>query len=239
MEIHSTPPTWLEIIGWLSLVLAFASLLYIVYDIFARGYRQKMKIMEAVYPITALYFGPVAVWFYHKYGRMKSPKYMEEHNKHRKGGSEDSNDIRWNQVSEAVTHCGAGCTLGDILGEWIVFAFGLALFGKSLYMDYLFDFTLAWTLGILFQYFTIVPMRNPGKLQGIWQAVKVDTASIIAFQIGLFAGMFIYQELLFAHPLAKTTSSYWFLMQLAMILGFFTAYPVNYWLVAKGIKEKM
>ena len=64
-------------------------------------------------------------------------------------------------------------------------------------------------------------------------------ASIIAFQPGLFAGMFVYQELFFEHPLAKNTAGYWFLMQVAMILGFFTAYPVNGWLLKTGIKEKM
>jgi Domain of unknown function (DUF4396) len=29
------------------------------------------------------------------------------------------------------------------------------------------------------------------------------------------------------------------MMQLAMILGFFTAMPVNAWLVRKGLKEEM
>ena len=40
------------------------------------------------------------------------------------------------------------------------------------------DFVLAWTLRILFQYFTIVPVRDDvGLLSGVWQAMKVDTAS--------------------------------------------------------------
>jgi hypothetical protein len=29
------------------------------------------------------------------------------------------------------------------------------------------------------------------------------------------------------------------MMQLAMILGFFTAWPVNAWLIRIGVKEKM
>lgn len=24
-----------------------------------------------------------------------------------------------------VSHCGAGCTLGDLIGEWLIFALGL------------------------------------------------------------------------------------------------------------------
>ena len=32
---------------------------------------------------------------------------------------------------------------------------------------------------------------------------------------------------------------YWFLMQIGMILGFFTAWPMNVWLIRRGIKEAM
>jgi hypothetical protein len=236
MEIRTTPPAWLEALGWISLVVAFISAAYLLYDFYLRGYRQKMPIMEVVYPLTALYFGPLAVWFYIKYGRPKSPKFQEEQSMN---GRQTSDNVTWQQTSEAVFHCGAGCTLGDIIGEWLVFAFGITIAGKALYADFTFDFVLAWLLGILFQYFTIIPMRNLGRLQGVWAAIKADTLSIVAFQVGLFIGMYLYQGVIFENPLAKTTASYWFLMQLSMILGFFTAYPVNKWLVKVGIKEKM
>jgi hypothetical protein len=29
------------------------------------------------------------------------------------------------------------------------------------------------------------------------------------------------------------------MMQIAMVVGFLTTYPVNWWLIRKGIKEKM
>jgi len=32
---------------------------------------------------------------------------------------------------------------------------------------------------------------------------------------------------------------FWFMMQIAMIAGFLTAYPVNWWLIARGFKERM
>lgn len=243
MERHSTPPGWLEVLGWVGLIASFASAGYILYDIYIRGYRQKMTIMEVVFPTTALYFGPAAVWFYHAYGRQKSvPVMQRQHNRDQNQDRQQSHPdsgIGWNQTAEAVTHCGAGCTIGDIIGEWTVLIFGLALAGTALYADFILDFALAWTLGVIFQYFTIAPMRGLGRLEGIKQAIKVDTLSIITFQIGLFAGMFIYQNLIFPEPLPKTSVSYWFLMQLSMILGFFTAYPMNRWLITHNIKEAM
>ena len=84
--------------------------------------------------------------------------------------------------------------------------------------------------------------RTEGDLnrrQGIWAAIKADTLSIVMFQVGLFAGMAIYQLAIFRPGLPKTTASYWFLMQLSMILGFFTAWPINRWLIHAGWKEKM
>lgn len=41
-------------------------------------------------------------------------------------------------------------------------------------------------------------MRGVGRLKGIWAAVKADTLSLIAFQVGLFLGMWPYQEVLFS-----------------------------------------
>jgi hypothetical protein len=36
-----------------------------------------------------------------------------------------------------------------------------------------------------------------------------------------------------------SSPEFWFAMQLAMLAGFATSYPVNWWLVRKGLKEKM
>jgi hypothetical protein len=75
--------------------------------------------------------------------------------------------------------------------------------------------------------------------RGVLEAMRVDTLSILAFQVGLFAGMAAYNMAIFQPPLAKDTAAYWFLMQLSMVLGFFTALPVNAWLLRKGWKEAM
>lgn len=210
------------VIGWLALGVAFACALAIAGDIL-RGHRQKMAIMNLVWPITALYWGPVALWAYWRRGRRE----------------DEVDQPGWWSVAKGVSHCGAGCTLGDIAGEWLVLTLGLTIAGKGLLADYPMDFAWAWVLGVVFQYFTIVPMRSTGPLTGIWAAIKADTLSILAFQVGLFAGMALYQEVIFAPGLPKTTAAYWMMMQLAMILGFFTAWPVNSWLIRIGIKEKM
>jgi Domain of unknown function (DUF4396) len=89
-------------------------------------------------------------------------------------------------VSIDVSHCGAGCTLGDIIGAWLVFATGWQLLGLALPAEYIADFAVAFCLGIAFQYVAIAPMRNLGFRDGIIAALKADTLSLTAFEVGLF-----------------------------------------------------
>ena len=247
-------PHWLMIVSWIALALGFASALVILADEFLIGNRQHMAIMNLVHPITALYWGPFWVCAYFQNGRKAGTKAMHAQAKRLAAEGVDPEELRrraestqpehmrpWH-VANAVSHCGAGCTLGDIGGEWILFALGtptllvLGAFGWEIIAD----FSLAWTFGIAFQYFTIVPMRDDvGKLRGISRAIKVDTLSIVAFQLGLFGWMALSHFVLFQPPLKIDTSSHWFMMQIGMIIGFFTAWPMNRWLVRSGIKEKM
>lgn len=227
------PPTWLTIIAWVSLAVAFITAGVILYDIYGRGNRQNMGVMEAVWPVTALYFGPLAWWGYHRWGRLNSRHYQQRTGREPDYGEPVS-------VAVGVSHCGAGCTLGDIIGGWIVFAAAFELLGFALPAEYIADYTLAFTLGIAFQYFAIAPMRGLGVRDGLIAALKADTLSLTAFEIGLFGWMALMQLVFFSGPhLAPDHAAYWFLMQIGMILGFATAYPVNVWLIRRGIKEAM
>lgn len=242
---HSHPLTWIDDIAWACLAMAFVSAGVIAWDIFGRGYRQKMPIMDAVWPITALYWGPVAVWQYFKRGRVRSKPVLAaiggmDHAAETEGGQQPQvGGTGWWPLSKAVSHCGAGCTLGDIVAEWIVFATGFTLAGIALPADMLLDFVLAWGFGIVFQYFTIAPMRGVSGFKGIGLAIRADTLSILAFQLGLFAWMALSAKVIWTPPLGIDTSAHWWMMQTGMIVGFCTSWPVNRWLVSRGWKEKM
>lgn len=55
-------PSWLIILAWVSLGVAVLCALILLVDLF--GHPQKMWIMDVVWPITALYSGPLGLWFY-------------------------------------------------------------------------------------------------------------------------------------------------------------------------------
>ncbi len=225
-------------LAWISLILAFASALVIVVD--EIRHPQKMWIMSLVWPITALYFSIFAVWAYFRIGRKSSRDTMRGMKHSAMAHGAENRDPTWQQVAVATSHCGAGCTLGDIVAEFSIFGLGLTLFGSRLYASFALDLFLAWLLGIAFQYFTIKPMRNLSPGQALIAALKADTLSILAFEVGLFGWMALTYFVLFPQPhLEPTQPLYWFMMQVGMVIGFFTSYPMNRLLVQWGTKEAM
>lgn len=67
------PPTWLTILAWVYLGVCFVCAGVISYDILFAGRRQPMGVMNFVFPITALYFGPAALALYWRWGRVGAP----------------------------------------------------------------------------------------------------------------------------------------------------------------------
>lgn len=123
-------------------------------------------------------------------------------------------------------------------GEWLVFIAGITLLGSVLLAKYVAAFVLAYVFGIFFQYFSIAPMRGLGFADGMWAAVKADTLSLVAYEVGMFAWMAATQKLLFP-GLEPTSWTFWFMMQIAMMLGLATTFPMNWWLIRRGVKEAM
>ena len=62
-------PGWLTVIAWLYLSVCFCCAGIIAYDIAVNRRRQPMGVMNFVFPITALYFGPLALALYWRWGR--------------------------------------------------------------------------------------------------------------------------------------------------------------------------
>lgn len=227
------PAPWLTALAWYSLGFAFLCAGLVLGDMYLRGYRQNMWIMEAVWPVTALYFGPLALWAYARWGRPQSPKWQAIRGKPPEKSFAAT-------ISIGVSHCGAGCTLGDIIGSWIIFAGAFEIAGMALWPEYIAEYVLAFSLGIAFQYFSIAPMRGLGLREGIVAALKADTLSLTAFEIGMFGWMALVQFVLLpAGDLRADSAVHWFMMQIGMMLGFLSSYPVNAWLLKAGIKESM
>lgn len=65
------PPGWLTIIARHSIAARLVSAAVILYDIYARGRRQPVRVIEAVWRTSALYTGPLGWFIYARLGRVR------------------------------------------------------------------------------------------------------------------------------------------------------------------------
>ena len=242
----SAIPVWLHLLSIISLTLGFICCAVIAIDEIRDP--QHMWIMNLVWPIVALFASLIAFWGYYRFGKSSAASRMGSHHSGHGHGSDTPFAVK---VGKGASHCGAGCTIGDIIAEPLValfpaitvwFGYGV-LFSQKIFAVWVLDFILAFAIGIAFQYFAIKPMRGLSVREGLKEAVKADALSLTSWQVGMYGFMAIAHFWLFAHVLGVELSSgmveFWFMMQIAMLCGFATAYPVNWWLIRVGIKEAM
>ncbi|MFC7395364.1 DUF4396 domain-containing protein [Scopulibacillus cellulosilyticus] len=249
---------WLNIISYAAIAIGIFQAIIILIDIIR--YPQKMMpIMNIVWPLTGLYFPVFGIWAYFKLGREKGKMNMDmshmdmshmdmetgmdmsldmPHHEHMVHHSHSKKPF-WQSVLVSTTHCSSGCSLGDLIGAPLVFALGLTIAGSMLFADYVVEFILAYLFGIAFQYYGMGFQKHDHPGEALKDAIKADTLSLICFEIGMFIWMALVHYVFFTSPPMPNTAVFWFMMQLAMMFGFCTSYPANWYLVRKGVKHGM
>lgn len=242
-------PFWLH--GLSIAALALGAICAAIVGLDVARHPQHMWIMAIVWPVTALFGTIWVVWQYFSFGRLATREAAQK----AKQQNQDPPNKRLTpfavKVANGSLHCGSGCTLGDIVAEWLAFgfpaiaiAFGWqSIFQEKIFAVWILDYLVAFAFGILFQYFTIAPMRGLSVGRGLIAAVKADTVSITAWQVGMYGFMAFAYFYIFRHVLGTKLEvdsfEFWFMMQIAMLFGFVTSYPANWWLLRAGLKEKM
>lgn len=192
----------------------------------------KMTVMKWVWPLTFLWGGVFALIMYLWFGRASAPD----------DARQPEEKPLWQSVALGVTHCGSGCSLADLLVESGMYALGLGfvVLGHEVFGNWIVDFVFALGFGVIFQYAAKVAMSDQPRAKIWWQAFKTDVWSLTSWQIGMYGWMAICIFVLFDQPSMKPDHwSFWLMMQVAMLCGFVTAYPTNWVLISKGIKERM
>lgn len=107
-------------------------------------------------PVTALFGTVWIVWQYFTYGRLAE----DERAKAAMDRGEQMPSKKLTpfpvMVANGALHCGSGCTLGDIVAEWLVFAvpaiavwFGWhSLFRDKTFAAWIVDYLFAYAFGI-------------------------------------------------------------------------------------------
>lgn len=138
------------------LIIAGLSFVIILIDILS-GNQQKMMIMNFVYRLTTLYASIFAIIFYFRIGRKAV---LKTETTHGKAKMHSNKKPFWQSVAAGALHCGSGCTSGDILAEVMLLFLPAVLFGSRLLGSWAVEFVFAFLTGIIFQYYSIMPMRK-------------------------------------------------------------------------------
>ena len=127
---------------------------------------------------------------------------------------------------QATVHCLTGCAIGEILGLVIATALNLHDLPSIL---------LAIVLAFVFGYgLTVQPLVSGGLAvrQALRLALAADTVSIVVMEV-------MDNAIVIAVPGAMaaglTDGLFWGSLALSLMVAFIVAFPVNRWLIARGL----
>jgi Domain of unknown function (DUF4396) len=125
----------------------------------------------------------------------------------------------------ATLHCLAGCAIGEVLGMVI---------GTALGLDNVTTIVLAAALAFFFGYLlTMLPLLRAGmpRRTAVKLALAADTVSITLMEIVDNAIMWVIPG---AMDAGLDTLLFWGSLAFALVVAGLAAWPVNYWLIARG-----
>lgn len=209
MQMTNRVPDWVTPVAWIFIALAVATAAWIAYDIYARRHRHASIAAEIVWITSALYLGPFAIPLYTRYGR---------------------NPVPGTQPAAVAGLPGGGASaIAHLIGVPLVIASGLTIAGIDLWVMILVIGALAILLLFVYEQ---VATRRTGHPLSVRGAAVAAVVTVLAFDIGMGGWMLLlhFNELM---PPA-TDAAFWFLMQLGIVLGLMTGYPVVRRLAARG-----
>lgn len=137
----------------------------------------------------------------------------------------------WKQSVNSEVHCLAGDATGIIFAA-VVLSFFQINNGTELVLEYISAFICGW---VIFQAGMMKNMYND-----YWQALIktffAETVSMNCVMIGMIPTMIVMMHSL-EHGRDPAHAAFWFSMGIATILGGITAYPINQYMVSKGLKH--
>ena len=140
---------------------------------------------------------------------------------------------RWRQVVGSTMHCVAGDGLGILVAAAALAPLHLPP-AMDLVVEYLVGFAFGWTI---FQALFMRDMAGSYR-QSLRNTFRPEMISMNGVMAALAAVSVPWKT---AVPAATSPSNpeFWFVMSIALCAGFVVAYPINWWLVANGLKHGM
>lgn len=142
--------------------------------------------------------------------------------------------VRWRQALGSTMHCVAGDGIGILAGAAIGSFLTLPQ-GLDIVLEYVLGFGFGWTI------FQALFMRDMAG-GSYWRSLTSTFIPELLSMNFLMSAMVLVAALgraLVGKPMTPAMPQFWFVMSMALLAGFVVAYPMNWWLVAKGLKHGM
>jgi hypothetical protein len=142
--------------------------------------------------------------------------------------------VRWRQVLGSTMHCVAGDGVGILAGAVIASLFHLPKIA-DITLEYVLGFGFGWTI---FQALFMRGMAGGSYRRSLTSTFIPELLSMNCLMAGMVPVMTLAMKYVPAgrDPLGPT---FWFIMSMSLLVGFITAYPMNWWLVSHHLKHGM
>ncbi|MEP1571351.1 DUF4396 domain-containing protein [Roseibium album] len=200
-------------------LLTAASLVFVIWDSVFNGVTSWVQRLAWI--LVVAYTGPVGCFLYLMTCRRPFP-----------GGHDEFTKKTWKQSVNSEMHCLAGDATGIVIAAMIVPVFHLTN-GWDSVVEYI--------AGLICGLFIFQALMMRGMYDGdYWKAVRktffAETVSMNCVMAGMLPTMIVLASV-WPSSTEPSGPEFWFRMSIASIVGLFTAYPVNYWLVKSHLKH--
>lgn len=219
--MHVPFPAWIDPLLILWFTLTGLTVFYLAWDLFTRT--PAMKVMKWGWLLVALYTGPVAFIVY--WLSCREPV---------SGTHEKFVAPQWKQTVGSTIHCMAGDATGVIVAAAVT-----SLLHTPMWLDSIVEYIAGFVFGLfIFQALFMKDMLGGSYIGAVRATVLPEWLSMN----GVMAGMIPTMVILMSHDMDAMdpgSMRFWGIMSLATLVGAIPSYPINWWLVKKGLKHGM
>ncbi len=221
MDMSSAVPDWLTPVAWTYIALSLLSVAFIAADIYLGRRRHDRVATELVWITTALYLGPFAI-----------PVYLSRGRTHASSTAVDGTARQTNETAIAVLPGGGASAVAHLIAVPLVVAVGWTIAGLAMWPMIIIIAILVTVM--LAVYGRITSGSSTGGTRGlsIGAAIVAALITVAAFDIGMVGWMLLLHFNDAMPPV--TESTFWFLMQIGVIVGLLTGYPAVKWLLRRN-----
>lgn len=201
-------------------ILTALSVLFVAIDI---RKTPESKVLKWGFILLTLYTGPFGAFLYVLGCREPLPGLHERYI-----------NVRWRQVLGSTMHCVAGDGVGILVGAVLGSILSLTILG-DIALEYVLGFGFGWTI------FQALFMKDTAGGSYRVALRKTFIPEMVSMNC-LMAGMVPVSVIAKANvPGSESplSASFWFIMSMALLVGFIAAYPMNWWLVSNHLKHGM